>query len=205
MRPLGFTLIELLVIMTIGAILLAAAVPSFSWLIARSRISDTGSVLTSHLEYARMEATRRSAVISLCRSTNADAAGPACSSAIAAGYDGNDWAAGWIVFEKSGGGVDEAKVEAGDRILLRQPPVAGTSRVMVRTNIPGAERIAFPPRGAGGVIGAGTIALDYGSPPPPVANRAPASVTLTTGARCIAVSPPLGAVRSYRATGGVCR
>jgi type IV fimbrial biogenesis protein FimT len=156
MRPLGFTLIELLVIMTIGAILLAVAVPSFSWVIARSRISKTSSVLIAHLEYARMEATRRAAVISVCRSTNADAVLPDCSSAIAAGYDGNDWAAGWIVLEKSGGGVDEAKVEAGDRILLRQPSAAGASRVMARTNIPGAERIAFPPRGAGGVIGAGT-------------------------------------------------
>ena len=40
MRSRGFHLVELLVVMTISAILIAAAVPAFQWTIARNRIAD---------------------------------------------------------------------------------------------------------------------------------------------------------------------
>ena len=102
MHSRGFTLVEMLVVMTISAILIAAGVPAFQWTIARNRISDGANHLLSHLEYARMEATRRGNTVSLCRSTNPNAAvaALACSSAATATTDGNDWAAGWIVFEK---------------------------------------------------------------------------------------------------------
>jgi type IV fimbrial biogenesis protein FimT len=204
MRVRGFTLIELLVVMTIGAILVAAAVPAMQWLIARNRISDASSSLVAHLELARMEASRRGVVVSVCRSPNSDAVAPGCSGAVAGGFDGNDWAAGWIVFEKTGAGVDEANFEAGDRLLVRHLPATDGVRVMIHSNLPVAERVAFPPRGTGGVIGSGTFAFDYGVPPGPVASRALGSITLSNAARCLAVAPLVGAVRASRAVAGAC-
>ncbi len=52
MRSRGFTLVEMLVVMTISAILIAAAVPSFQWMVARNRISDATNLLLSNIEFA---------------------------------------------------------------------------------------------------------------------------------------------------------
>ena len=139
MHSRGFTLVEMLVVMTISAILIAAAVPAFQWTIARNRISDATNQLLSHLEYARMEASRRGNTVSLCRSTNPNAAvaALACSSAATATADGNDWAAGWIVFEKVLPNVDASNFEAGDQVIFRQQAMggAGNARVMIHSNI----------------------------------------------------------------------
>ena len=47
---------------------------------------------------------------SICRTLDANLATPVCS-ASSAGADGNDWAAGWVVFEKVLPNVDESNVE----------------------------------------------------------------------------------------------
>ncbi len=195
MRSRGFTLVEMLVVMTISAILIAVAVPSFQWTIARNRISDATNLLLSHLEYARMEATRRGNAISMCRTVDPNVAMPVCSSAIVGTVDGNDWAAGWVVFEKVPPNVNAAAVEAGDQVIFRQQMTAGAARVMIHTNIPGGERVAFTPRGTGGITGAGTFAITYGTAPTPaVATRALGAIPLTAAGRCI----PLTLVGSMR-------
>ncbi len=89
--------------MTISAILIAAAVPSFQWMMARNRVADATNLLLSNLEAARMEATRRNNAVTLCRVQDVNATPPVCSSAVVGVFDGNDWAAGWVMFEKSGG------------------------------------------------------------------------------------------------------
>lgn len=55
----GVTLIELMVVMTIVAVLLMVAVPSFSDLIARKRVAGTLVELNTDFQFARSEAAQR--------------------------------------------------------------------------------------------------------------------------------------------------
>ena len=203
MRSRGFTLVELLVVMTISAILIAAAVPAFQWTIARNRIADTTNLLLSNFEYARMEASRRGNTVSICRTLDPNAA-PACSAAASATVDGNDWASGWLVFEKTPPNVDEANFEAGDRLIFRQQVSNGEGvRVLVHSNI-AAQRVAFQPRGTGGIFGAQTFAITYGvAPTPAVASRALGTIPLTAAGRCIPITL-VGSMRVIRPGVGTC-
>ncbi len=209
MHSRGFTLVELLVVMTISAILIAAAVPAFQWTIARNRISDGTNQLLSHLEYARMEASRRGSTVSLCRTLDANATPPVCSSAATAGADGNDWAVGWVVFEKVAPNFDDSNVEAGDQVIFRQQAMGAVAapgvRVMIHSSSPGAEFVAYQPRGGGGIVGGGqTFAIDYGTVLTPIsADRAITTITLTNAARCIPITL-LGSLRVARTAAGAC-
>lgn len=208
MHSRGFTLVELLVVMTISAILVAAAVPAFQWTIARNRVSDATNQLLGHLEYARMEASRRGNTVSICRTLDANLALPVCSSASTAGADGNDWAVGWVVFEKSGG-ADESNVEVGDQVIFRQQAMGAVAapsvRVMVHSSSPGAEFFAYRPRGGGGIVGgAQTFAIDYGMALTPITtDRSVPGIALTNAARCIPVTI-LGSMRVARTAAGAC-
>lgn len=206
MHSRGFTLVELLVVMTISAILIAAAVPAFQWTIARNRISDATNQLLSHLEYSRMEASRRGNMVSMCRTLNANAATPACSSASTATADGNDWAVGWVVFEKTPPNLDGSNVEVGDTVVFRQQALGGAGvRVMIHSSSPGAEFVAYQPRGGGGIVGgAQTFAVDYGTVLTPIlADRAVPTIALTNAARCIPITL-LGSMRVARTLAGAC-
>lgn len=209
MHSRGFTLVEMLVVMTISAILIAVAVPSFQWTIARNRISDGTNQLLAHLEYARMESSRRGNSVSVCRSINPNApvATLACSSAATATTDGNDWATGWIVFEKVLPNIDESNFEAGDQLIFRQQAMGSGAgaRVMIHSSSPGAEFVSYQPRGAGGIIGGGqTFTVDYGPVLTPIsADRPIGSISLTNAARCIPITL-LGSMRVARTSAGVC-
>jgi|SRR5690554_1224553 len=83
----GFTIIELMVTLAVLAIVLGIAIPSFNSQIQRNGSLGLGEEFVSALNFARTEAIKRRASVSICAS---NAAVDDC--------DGTDWSNGWIVF-----------------------------------------------------------------------------------------------------------
>jgi len=66
----GFTMIELMVIITIAAILLALAVPSFTESLARRRLEGVTNELNADLQFTRTQAVSNNASVSLVTSAH---------------------------------------------------------------------------------------------------------------------------------------
>ena len=84
----GFTLIEAMVTISVLGILLSMAVPSFTSMIERNRVSTAASELMNALMLARSEAVTRSIGMTLCVSND----GATCNTTL------QDYAKGWIIF-----------------------------------------------------------------------------------------------------------
>lgn len=80
----GFTLIELVVALSIAAILLAIAVPSYSGSRLNSQLRASSNDLLGSINLARSEAIKGGAVVTMCPSAD----GLAC---------GGAWHHGWLV------------------------------------------------------------------------------------------------------------
>jgi type IV fimbrial biogenesis protein FimT len=102
----GFTLIELLVAVTILAIILAVAAPSFSDAAVSSKVSDNANRIATSASFARGEAIKRNGRVILCMSAD----GATC-----AGSGG--WEQGWIVFHDAN--TDGVK-DAGEAVLMQE-------------------------------------------------------------------------------------
>jgi type IV fimbrial biogenesis protein FimT len=90
----GFSLIELMVVLAIAAIILVIAVPNFTTLLDRQRLTTVANDLYGSVSYTRAEAIRRGSQVDLVP------------------QDPTDWAKGWSVSipaaaGASGGGAPE--------------------------------------------------------------------------------------------------
>jgi type IV fimbrial biogenesis protein FimT len=85
-RSEGFTLIEALVTISVAAILMAIAVPSFNNATLTSRLRASASELAASAHLARSEAIKRNAVVTMCMSAD----GSNCATS-------GGWQQGWIV------------------------------------------------------------------------------------------------------------
>ena len=96
----GFTLIELMVTISIAAVLMAVAAPSFRDLVAGQKIKTASYDVLSALTYARSEALKRNLNVSLVQATGG-------------------WQNGWEV--KPAGGVSVSTHEAFSGLTITGP------------------------------------------------------------------------------------
>jgi len=81
----GLTLVELVITLSIAAILLAIATPSFSVIIKNHKMTAQLNELVAGLNLARSEAIKRSSSVTVCKSNDSQSCG-------------GGWNDGWIVF-----------------------------------------------------------------------------------------------------------
>lgn len=125
----GFTLIELLVTVTMLAILVTLAAPSFNNSIRDNRVETEANSMIVAVANARSEALKRGRMVSICPSAD----GATC---------GSDWSLGWMVY------VEKTTVVAGgapdvDSVLQ----VEGVAKKLALTQAVGNKWIRFSPRG----------------------------------------------------------
>lgn len=82
----GFTLIELMVTLTVAAIVIGLAAPSFNGLIQRSRSTGEFNRFLGDIVFARSEAVKRSQAVVMCPTIDQSS----CS--------GTNWDGGWLAF-----------------------------------------------------------------------------------------------------------
>ncbi|MDR0201633.1 MAG: GspH/FimT family pseudopilin [Delftia acidovorans] len=122
-RHSGFTLMELMVTLAIAAILAGLAAPSISEFIVKNRMNGVASEFSGGILRARNEAVSRNTCVTLCMSSTAANAAPACTVA------GKNWQVGWIAFlnttcdasrdaPAASNDLIFAKVASGGEILL---------------------------------------------------------------------------------------
>jgi type IV fimbrial biogenesis protein FimT len=99
----GFTLIELLVAISIAAIMMTIAIPSFRDFLLNSRMTSQTNDFVLALASARSEAVKRGVLVSVCsRATNATCAA------------NTTWDNGWLVFVDNNG---DGTVNGADAVL----------------------------------------------------------------------------------------
>lgn len=133
----GFTLIELMVTITVAAVLMMVAVPSFTTYQRNAELTSFTNSLLAGLNAARGEAMKRGRY------------------AMVVPTDGTNWSSGWVVFVD----VDrsQAYLEAMDvTILTREPPPSYLTITPNGTAFGSTPYIMFDPTGypktkAGGI------------------------------------------------------
>ena len=101
----GHTLLEMLAVLSIAALLMAAALPSLQHMLARQQVRAAATDLFSAIELTRAQAMARGQRVLL----------------MPAGPGGMDWRTGWLVFIDRNASL---AFDDGDELLFRQGPLA---------------------------------------------------------------------------------
>jgi type IV fimbrial biogenesis protein FimT len=104
----GFTIVELMITVTVAAVLLALALPSFRETIVSSNVTETTNQLIGDLNLARSEAVRRGTLVAVISTSGT-----------------NNWSGGWRV-ETDGDFLANG--------TFAWPITAATKDVLLRTN-----------------------------------------------------------------------
>jgi type IV fimbrial biogenesis protein FimT len=143
----GMTFIELLATLSIAAILMTLAVPSFDSMLQTNRLATLSNTFLINLHLARSESIKRNTRVALCKSAD----GSTCTT-------GGDWSQGWIVFHDSN---NNAQVNTGEDVL--QVHEAIPSNLNLTGNSPVANYVSYASMGSArlisGALQAGTLTL----------------------------------------------
>ncbi len=112
-----------MVVMSIIAILMAVAVPTFRDFTASRAVAAQISDFAGALRLARTEAIKRGRPVVVCRTGDPQAATPACAA-------GSDWRSGWLVMQ-------------GDTLIRLQSSYANSGGI----ESDGVDTITFRPTG----------------------------------------------------------
>lgn len=96
----AFTLIELMVTISVLAVVISLAAPSFSSMLRENRLAALSTEVQGALQLARSEAIKRRESITVCRS---NAAQTTCA-------NGTNWGAGWLITRMNGANVEVLKI-----------------------------------------------------------------------------------------------
>src|SRR4051812_16542540 len=110
----GMTLTELVIVMSIAAILLGVAVPSYRYVTNSNRMSAEVNALLGDMQFARSQALREGSTVTVCISTT----GAACASSTT-----YTWQSGWVVFSDLN---NDGVIGANDPVLRVQRKFTGT-------------------------------------------------------------------------------
>lgn len=143
----GFTLIELMMAIVLVGILLGIGVPSFQSMMMNSRMTGDYNALTASLNFARSEAIKRSAPVSVCARATDDTCG-------------DDWSVGWLVFDDAGdtpGFIDDGELVLKSALLDNANMTVNNSARLNTGAATPVERpfVQFGPRGTANWRGAG--------------------------------------------------
>lgn len=132
----GFTLIELLITVALVGLLASLAVPSFRSLYVKRSVQSAADSFVSDMRFARSEAVKRVARVSICNSTT----GTSCMTTA------NVWKDGWIVFyDVNGDGVYTNS--DGDEIFRVQQALPGLASMQSSTPGSDLRKFVFQPTG----------------------------------------------------------
>jgi type IV fimbrial biogenesis protein FimT len=168
----GFTIIELMVVVSIVAILTALAAPSFTPLIENWRIRQAVNGLESTLYFARSEAIKRAATVTIRKEPTGSNGCPLASG-------NNSWDCGWFVFVDTNSNGTQ---NAGEELLQRfpTPPNIEVTRTGGGANI----QIDRWGRVSGAFVGFSLVPLGK-----PMSNAASRGLCMSSGGRIRTIKP----------------
>jgi type IV fimbrial biogenesis protein FimT len=140
----GFSLLELLVALTIGAMVMTMAVPSFQNSIANQRMVSANNDMVMALTLAKSEAIKRVSYVTVCASSN----GTSCAG------NATSWDDGWLVFANAGTTTIGA-LDAGDELIRVYPGLPESLSLSPRGSI--SSFLSFRP---GGTMGTNTANMN---------------------------------------------
>ena len=115
-------MIELMVTLSVLAILMVVAIPSFQAMIASSSLSTASNDLLTTFAQARSNAIRRGARVTVCKSAN----GAQCTTT-------GNWEQGWIMFNDDDHSTTNPNVDTGESITFTAPALS--SGLVMKANL----------------------------------------------------------------------